>query len=177
MGVTPASFDLGHILSNIPQAEFSMNGFDDRLRLQKIIYTLQAFGVYLGYDFLWYIRGPYCTTLTQKGFELSKFYTDLEDVDIKFCTQKAEKGFKNAKAFLKMLDKDVKLVGLNFTDKLEIATSIHLLRVDTTLSHDDIFEKVANKQERFKVEHCEKIYDMLKKQKMLNEDGMIVKPK
>ena len=54
---------LGLVLKKIPEFsdDFSMDRFNDRLKLQKIIYLLQAFDVYLGYNFGWYLRGPYCS--------------------------------------------------------------------------------------------------------------------
>lgn len=68
------AFVLGHILRLFPGFGFSMETFDGRLRLQKFIYLLQAHGIYLGYDFSWYLRGPYCTALAAAGFMLDGFY-------------------------------------------------------------------------------------------------------
>ena len=42
------------------EKEFSMNAFAEKLKVQKIIYLLQEYGVNLGYSYEWYIRGPYC---------------------------------------------------------------------------------------------------------------------
>ena len=36
------------------------DSFDDRMEVQKIIYLAQEYGIPFGYDFEWYIRGPYC---------------------------------------------------------------------------------------------------------------------
>lgn len=38
--------------------------FDDRLISQKKIYILQALGTDLGYEYNWYLRGPYSPSLT-----------------------------------------------------------------------------------------------------------------
>lgn len=46
-----------------------LDAFDDRLILQKTIYLLQQAGVPLGYHFSWYIRGPYCASLTSDAYE------------------------------------------------------------------------------------------------------------
>jgi uncharacterized protein YwgA len=46
----------------------SMDSFDERLTLQKTIYLLQQMGVHLGYQFSWYIRGPYSRDLTADAF-------------------------------------------------------------------------------------------------------------
>ena len=42
-----------------------VDGFDDRLILQKTVYLAQAKGVHLGYYYKWYLHGPYCSSLTK----------------------------------------------------------------------------------------------------------------
>ena len=61
-------YDLGLFVKDINN--FNMDDFDGRLRLQKTIQLLQSFGIDLGYNYHWYLRGPYCTDLTKDGFEL-----------------------------------------------------------------------------------------------------------
>src|SRR4051812_11372113 len=45
-----------------------MSSFDDRLALQKGVYLAQQMGVNLGYQFSWYLRGPYSRNLTSDAF-------------------------------------------------------------------------------------------------------------
>ena len=47
-----------------------LDSFDDRMRLQKTIYLCQQTGVYLGYRYNWYLRGPYSPDLTRDAFAL-----------------------------------------------------------------------------------------------------------
>ena len=47
-----------------------MQNFDDRLVLQKAVYLAQEAGVNLGYQFHWYLRGPYSPVLTRDGFAI-----------------------------------------------------------------------------------------------------------
>ena len=75
--MTRESVELGFILKQIPGYDFSLEGFSDRLKLQKTIYLLQVFGVYLGYDFSWYLRGPYCSILAANGFLLQDIYDEI----------------------------------------------------------------------------------------------------
>lgn len=42
----------------------SKDTFDERLVCQKKIYLLQSLGTDLGYNYNWYVRGPYSPTLT-----------------------------------------------------------------------------------------------------------------
>ena len=50
--------------------ELNMNEYPDRLMLQKIVYLLQEAGINFGYDFNWYVKGPYCTRLAADIFDL-----------------------------------------------------------------------------------------------------------
>lgn len=45
-------------------ASSSMAAFDDRLRVQKVVYLLQRFGLRTKWGFSWYLRGPYSPGLT-----------------------------------------------------------------------------------------------------------------
>ena len=47
-----------------------MDVFDDRLRLQKIVYLLWGHGIYLGYGFNWYVHGPYSPKLADDGYAI-----------------------------------------------------------------------------------------------------------
>ena len=138
------SVDLGFILSSIPQSDFKLDKFSDRLRLQKIIYSIQMFGVHLGYDFSWCIRGPYCTKLAKAGRELNVFYDEIpKDIEIGFRDDNDQKAFIRAKNFMKKLDKMLKKTDLDFTDKIEIAASIHNLYTDRKMMYDSIIIIVA----------------------------------
>ena len=48
----------------------SVDSFDDRLIIQKAIYLVQAGGASLGYDFRWYLRGPYSPSLSRDAFSI-----------------------------------------------------------------------------------------------------------
>jgi len=47
-----------------------LDDFASRLKLQKTIYLAQAAGVQLGYQFQWYLRGPYSPGLTRDAFAI-----------------------------------------------------------------------------------------------------------
>jgi hypothetical protein len=50
--------------------EFKIDTKNDRIRLQKIVYLLQRCGVNLGYNYGWYIYGPYSRELTSVYYDL-----------------------------------------------------------------------------------------------------------
>ena len=43
----------------------------DRLRLQKAVYLTQEMGIPLGYNYSWYVKGPYSPPLTQDYYNLN----------------------------------------------------------------------------------------------------------
>ena len=45
--------------------QISTARFVDKLEIQKIAYLAQIQGIDLGYDFEWYLRGPYCKQVSE----------------------------------------------------------------------------------------------------------------
>lgn len=62
---------------------FDVSSHDGRMAFQNSVYLLQAFGVYLGYSFSWYIRGPYSSRLARHGFALERAYGLLPDTALR----------------------------------------------------------------------------------------------
>ncbi len=148
------SVELGFVLKKY---EFSMDEFDDRLKLQKLVYLLQACGVYLGYDFSWYLRGPYCSLLAHNGFNLQDVYKVIPD-DIKLKDKKDRDNFEKFLEFIK--DKDI--------DELEIAASLHYLnKVRGKCTDEDILKKVIAKRDNFTKQQVDKIWWEMKKQQLV----------
>jgi uncharacterized protein YwgA len=67
---------LGGVLKNF-YSEFDISSFDDRLRLQKIIYLMKAKEISLGYTFGLYLYGPYCKELCRDAYQVN----DLVNLD------------------------------------------------------------------------------------------------
>ncbi|MBI5072890.1 hypothetical protein HZA99_03660 [Candidatus Woesearchaeota archaeon] len=53
--------------------DFDMSTFEKRLKLQKIVYLLQAQGINLGYSFRLYLYGPYCQELAKTAYYVEDF--------------------------------------------------------------------------------------------------------
>ena len=47
-----------------------MDEFDDKLKVQKIAYLAQTYGIDLNYLFEWYIRGPYCKEVSEQAHHI-----------------------------------------------------------------------------------------------------------
>ena len=82
MGRAPRTPILGGLLHRIGHFEplhFEAD-FNERLILQKTIYLMQSFNLFIGYHFNWYIRGPYSPVLTKDAFKLIHEYEELPTV-------------------------------------------------------------------------------------------------
>ena len=149
------TIDLGVILRQFPEFQFSMDTFDGRLKLQKLIYLLQASDVFLGYHYSWYLRGPYCSTLTTCGFELREIYDEIpEKIKIEFPNPSTRDKFAKFK----------KSMANRWTDSdfLEIAASVHLLYT-LGKKYDHIIKKVTAKQKTFTEEQVKQVWEELKR--------------
>ena len=157
-------FVLGFILRKFPEFGFSMDTFDDRLRLQKFIYLLQAHGIYLGYDYSWYLRGPYCSSLATDGFILDDIYTDMVRES---GTDKT--AFAN-RFTQKRFERFVKFVSGHETETqfLEAAASLHYqLAVNPDAGVDEAVRVVADKMPHANEAYVRDIFSMLEKEKLV----------
>ncbi|MCY4261559.1 MAG: hypothetical protein OXC91_15040 [Rhodobacteraceae bacterium] len=168
MIIEPRAVNLGYILKMVPHAPDGMATFDDRLRLQKLVYMIEAFDVYLGYDFSWYLRGPYCTRLAKTGFELEQIADRIEDdPKTKFADPYTQKRFEKA---IQFIDRIMKCP--SDTERLEIAASIHLLLQTTSLDKQAIFSRVISKMppsgdQKHMESLCESMWDELSKEDLI----------
>jgi len=143
--------NLGLVLRNFEN--FNMSNFDGRLTLQKSIYLMQAFGIYLGYNFSWYLRGPYSPRLARDGFALQEIYRSVPSGS--FEKKNIQSKFKKLLNFMEDKKKD--------PDRLEILSSIHFLKkIHKKMSKSEILEKVKKKQVYFTKKQCEKAWNELK---------------
>ncbi len=63
---------IGLILAlNAVDVPLRLRSFDQRLIVQKAVYLIQKAGLDLGYNFTWYLRGPYSSALTRDAFALA----------------------------------------------------------------------------------------------------------
>lgn len=154
--------DLGFVLKQFPQFKFSMDSFNDRLCLQKFIYLLQTFDVYLGYDFSWYLHGPYCSTLAACGFALKERYHIIPDGEkMTFEDADIQQKFTRFMDFISGHETDIEF--------LEIAASLHYQKKICELSDNEIIKKVAAKRDTFEESKCREIWNMLKECGLINE--------
>ena len=147
------SIHLGFILRQFKKYNLgSMNNQNDRLRLQKFIYLLQAHDIYLGYDYSWYLRGPYCTTLAKRGIVLEQIHESIPtNAKSCFADPVIQKRFNAFKKFIKGRESD--------DDYLEITSSLHVLKVEGFEKDDAVKIVHAKKPETFTIEWCSDIWN------------------
>ena len=104
----------------------SIDGFDGRLRLQKLAFLIQEMGTGGPFAYYWYIRGPYSPSLTQmlySGDELGA-YEDVPELTA------SERG--TARKVQALLGS-----GIDDPSRLELYASVWYLAPDRPLSEED----------------------------------------
>ena len=146
-------YELGLLVKDIDN--FNMDDFNGRLRFQKTIQLLQSFGIYMGYDFNWYLRGPYCTDLTKDGFALKDVMDRIPNISVEFAEPEGQFIYENFKRFISNKKNDA--------DKLEIASTIAFLYRDEGMNKSEILRLTEQKQSHFTMEKCKQIWNELEK--------------
>lgn len=161
LNMTKDVVKLGIILKRLGIYD-KMQTFDGRLKIQKIIYIMQhGFGLNIGYNFSWYIRGPYSTELTKDGYELIQYFDQLPHGKFKDPDNEVQ------------FNKFIEFLGQKIADPnwLEITASIHFLKMrEKNLSKKNIIEKVKDKQVYFTESQCEESWNYLEKWNLVNND-------
>lgn len=149
-----SAVELGYILKHVPGYEFSVDNFDDRLRFQKTVYLLQAFGINRGYDFAWYLRGPYCSLVAYDGFDLRDVYDSIPSGRRVFRSARANRAFKRFCKFVKNKS----------TRDLEVATLLHYLKRSEDWEGARIREAVEGKRSEFAKEVVDRLWNDMEKE-------------
>ena len=133
--------------------EFSLDRFEDRLKLQKTVYLLQVFGFYLGYPFNWYLYGPYSPDLTRDAFEVVPQLGRYEPIS--FRDRQTEAAFDRFISFLGEKKDDPKW--------LELVASLHMLKkLYQEQDRPAILRKVSKKAPRLSQQDRQVAWDHLR---------------
>lgn len=98
---------------------------DDRKRIQKTVYLAQLTGLDLGYRFGWYLRGPYCASLTRDYYALADALTvEAADVENKQFSTEVTGMIRKVNPLFSTPSG----VPLAQEDWLELVASLHFLR-------------------------------------------------
>jgi hypothetical protein len=122
-GEKKMDIDTGTVLYKLAtELGLTRNTLEDRLKLQKTVYLLQAFGLHLGYGFSWYRYGPYSQELVYDAYrslhaENQKYGRRARSLEFSTNTQDWLRRFKHA------LGK-----GLSDAKQLELLASVNFVR-------------------------------------------------
>lgn len=96
--------------------EPSLDTFSSRKQLQKLTYLIEAFGIFLGFRFRWYVHGPYSPRLT------AVLYNDDKKESEKIVDDKFPNEEKIIAKLKKFLERDI-----HSSRTLELIVSLHYL--------------------------------------------------
>jgi uncharacterized protein YwgA len=113
--------------------EPNMDTFRERKRMQKIVYVIQHFGIKLGFDFTWYLYGPYSPDLTTAIFDVIERNFQVEERRLSPKEQKILSSISN------FLGEDI-----NSTENLELLGSLIYLK---DFNENSMVKHKASKQE------------------------------
>lgn len=126
---------LAGLLKNV-YSSFDMDSFENRLKLQKMVYLLQAYGVNIGYNYSYYLYGPYSRELTRDGFEMPKL-GNIKQLTFKKDARKEKLGsFTN---FIEEYKDD--------PNWLETAATLHFYKVEEECDDSQAIKRVQNKRQ------------------------------
>lgn len=144
-------YDLAALMKEI--GNFDMGTFEGRLSFQKTVQILQSFGIDLGYNYNWYLRGPYCPDLAKDGFELNNVIDQIPKLAIAFADDLIQSHYDDFKKF--MADKK------DDPDKLEIASSLCFLRNEGCMDKHKALQLTEGKRNHFTMDMCENVWGEL----------------
>lgn len=138
--------------------DFSISNFENRLKLQKIIYLLQNKVVDLGFNFTLYLYGPYSTDLTKLAYYIDDFN---KSTPIKFEEEPIEKKFTEFVKAISPYKNNVKW--------LECVATLHLFQnLYPTNSKNEIFNRIIDIKPKFDKNYLDKCLEEGKECQMLN---------
>lgn len=157
----PDAVRLGLALRRL--GRFDMSSPGGRLAFQNSVYLLQAFGVYLGYPFSWYLRGPYSSRLARHGLALERAYGLLPDTGL-HVDRPAEARFAR---FLEFMDGR-----RDEPARLEALASVHFMRrLCGDLGDRDIAARVMQRQPYLGADTCRQSLDELRSEGLAQTAG------
>lgn len=134
--------NLSRVLSELEVGD-SINTLDERVTVQKAVYLAQVIGVNLGYQYSWYIMGPYSPDLAKDYYTLHE-YPHSERKEI---AQRALRDpFASALTKIKEVMSIPQGVTLTRRQWLELLASVHYLRKFGKLDEANTQQRLAGEK-------------------------------
>jgi uncharacterized protein YwgA len=136
-----AAFIVRKILGDV------LGEFNGRLAAQKLIYLAEKlFGIDLGYNFMWYSRGPYSRALAK---------------DLRICSQTEPCIDKERLEMMRKMLKKIEESGLSLFKGLEIAASYLMLRNEVFPRPKDPVEELIKRKPFIKREEVSLVVSII----------------
>jgi hypothetical protein len=133
---------------------FDLSQFDDRLRLQKLVFLARKLGHDLGYSYNWYARGPYSPSLTRILFSAhEQDQLVLEDFELNADERAVVKELGG------LLKKDI-----DNPDALELLASVWYFirrRPYTKKERNELIDSIVLLKPKFSKNDVEQAYDRI----------------
>ena len=136
------------VLDEIRLGGLDLGTFSKRLVLQKKIYLLQISGLDLRYRYNWYLRGPYCPSLTEDAFLLKEELNYDKDYSEYTLSSHAKNDIEKAKKIWETPE------NVDSRYWLELLASLHYLKhiaywPGNNPTKEQIFEKIVKTKPQF----------------------------
>jgi uncharacterized protein YwgA len=131
---------------NLP---FKIDGFQDRLIMQKSVYLAQAAGVNLGYYYHWYLYGPYSPSLTRDEYAIAMdISADMDESEGWKLDNISSQRLERIRGIFAEPERD------KLAKKLELLASVHFLIDRKQVSRVDT-KRITTTLERFNKDFSE----------------------
>lgn len=144
-------YDVGVIVKDI--GGMDLKTYDGRISLQRVVYLLQAFGLGLGYRYMWMLSGPISLKLMEDAFHILVAVERLPLIPIKFEDGDDDRRYGDLKGFLAGKVGDL--------DALDMAVSICYLRNEVGVGKDEVLRLTCGKKSRYAEAACQDMWDEL----------------
>ena len=130
--------------------QFKIDGFVDRLILQKAVYLAQAAGVNLGYFYHWYLYGPYSPSLTRDEYAIAMdISADMDESEGWKLDDISSQRLEKLRGIFSEPERD------KLAKKLELLASVHFL-INTRQVSGNSAEQITATLKRFDKPFSEK---------------------
>lgn len=145
-------YDIGVIIKDI--GGLDLKTYEGRLALQRVVYLLQAFGLGLGYRYLWMVSGPISYRLAEDAFLIRDAMERVPCcMPVEFESGEHDGRYGMLKGFLAGRISD--------PDALDIAVSLCYMRNEVGVDRDEALRLTGGKRARYADDACRRVCDEL----------------
>ena len=146
-------YEIGLLAKDV--GNFDACSYEGRITFQRTIHIMQSFGIDLGYNYNWMLRGPYSMELAKDGHGVAEAVKNIPDIPVEFRHEEDQAAYDDFKRFMENIRDD--------QDQLDIATSICHLHNEFGIGKEPALDLTAGKSERYGIGECRQVWDELER--------------